>query len=207
MKLYNLEASYNSRKVRAVAEELGIELEIINPNVMKGEHKQPEFLAKNPNAVMPVLEDGDFILWESNAILLYLADTKPESMLSPKSVKQRADINRWLFWDSCNLNKTIGAVTYELVLKKYFKMGDPDMVKVEQGQKTLNNLGKILNTHLEKNEYVAGSLSVADLSLAADLAIRNLIGFNENDFPNLKSWLERIESRDSWKKSESEMKL
>ncbi len=202
MKLYDLNPSFNSRKVRAVAAELGLDLEIHQVDFMKGEHKQPDFLAKNPNGKMPVLEDGDFVLWESNAILSYLTDINPEATISPNTSRLKAEINRWLFWDACNLNKAVSTLFFEIILKPMFGAGQADQNKVESTRKDLYNLAGILNNHLANREYVAGPLSVADFSLAADLAVREHIGLNDTDYPNLKSWLERVEARDSWKKSE-----
>ncbi|MFN8671965.1 MAG: glutathione S-transferase family protein [Candidatus Sericytochromatia bacterium] len=203
MKLYNLEQSYNSRKVRATIHELGLDVEIIHPNVMQGEHKKPEMLLKNPNAKLPILEDGDFILWESHAIMSYLVAKAGDSNLSPKNIQHKAEINKWLFWDSCNLNQSISTLTFELVLKKYFSLGNPDQAKVEKTLETLKSQLKVLDSQLENKDYIADSLSIADFSLASDLAMRNLIGLDINNYPNVKSWLEKVESLDSWKKSES----
>src|SRR5262249_44646614 len=75
VKLYHFPSSPNCLKVRAVAYELGLELELATVNIFRGESRSPAFEALNPNGLVPVLIDGDFVLWESNAILTYLAST------------------------------------------------------------------------------------------------------------------------------------
>ncbi|HEX7438615.1 MAG TPA: glutathione S-transferase N-terminal domain-containing protein, partial [Caldimonas sp.] len=96
MKLYSSPISSNARKVRLAASMLGIPLELVNIDLGKGAQRTPEFLAINPMGRVPVLEDGDFVLTESAAIMAYLADAKPDSPLYPRDPKQRADVNRWL---------------------------------------------------------------------------------------------------------------
>ena len=83
MKLYNANLSPNAMRVRAVANELGIALEVIDVDLRSGGNRTKEFLALNPNGKVPVLVDGDFVLWESRAINAYLATTKPEHGLYP----------------------------------------------------------------------------------------------------------------------------
>src|SRR5688572_130763 len=102
MKLYDFPFSPNCRKVRAVAYELGIELATSRVDILKGEQRAPAFLAKNPNAKVPVLEDGDFILWESTAIMRYLA-AKSSSSLLPTEPRAGAEVDRWLSWGLAHL--------------------------------------------------------------------------------------------------------
>ena len=90
MKLYNANLSPNALRVRAVANELGIALEVIDVDLRSGGNRTKEFLALNPNGKVPVLVDGDFVLWESRAINAYLATMKPESGLYPADIRKRA---------------------------------------------------------------------------------------------------------------------
>src|SRR5689334_371466 len=99
MKLYFHPGSANARKARMAAALLNIDLDLQLVDVFAGAHKKPEYLAINPNGMVPTLDDGGFVLWESNAIAQYLASTKPNSDLFPSDIKTRADISRWQCWD------------------------------------------------------------------------------------------------------------
>ena len=200
-KLYELNRSPNSRKVRAVAQELGIELTLVPVNARAGENKTPEFLAKNPNGKLPVLEEGDFVLCESCAILSYLASLQPERGLFPTDPRQRADVERWLFWQTAHFSPAASKVGYERVLKPMLGRGEPDPKVVEEGLADFHRYAKVLDTCLAGKEYVAGRLSVADFALAAHLANREPAGLDIKPYPNLSAWLARIEARESWKKS------
>jgi len=100
MRLYFHPLSSNSRRVTMTAQQLGLELDLIVIDLLKSEHSDPEFLKFNPNGKVPLLEDGGFYLWESHAIMQYLADRCPGQDLYPREVRARADVNRWLFWSA-----------------------------------------------------------------------------------------------------------
>lgn len=102
MKLYDFPFSPNSRKVRAVAYELGIALETQRVDLLTGGQRSPEFLARNPNGRVPVLEDGDLILWESTAIIRYLA---AGSALLPAARRTAAEVDRWTAWQLAHLGR------------------------------------------------------------------------------------------------------
>src|ERR1700704_5873752 len=97
MKLYGFPPSPNTSKVRAVAAHIGVPLEFEIVDLTKGQSRTPDFLAINPNGRTPVLKDGDFTLWESNAIMQYVAGKK-KNTLWPDDARTRADITRWQCW-------------------------------------------------------------------------------------------------------------
>src|SRR6185503_16570220 len=103
MKIYDFPPTPNARKVRGVVYELGINPEFVIVNILQGGARTPEFLAKNPNGQMPVLEDGDFVLWESNAIMGYLAALHPEKNLLPTSPRGHAEVDQWQCWQLSRL--------------------------------------------------------------------------------------------------------
>ena len=98
MKLYFHPKSPNATAVLAVSYELGIALDLQEVNLPGGEQRQPAFLKINPNGKLPALQDGDFVLWESGAIIQYLAAQKPGNSLWPADNRVRADITRWQLW-------------------------------------------------------------------------------------------------------------
>src|SRR5574337_1935568 len=132
MKLYYSPLSSNSRKVRMVAALLDISLELHNVELPKGEQRTPQYLAINPMGKVPVLVDGDFVLPESAAIMIYLAESKPGNTLYPADRHARAEVNRWLFWAANHFSPAAVALVFEKFLKKKFFNGDdPDPVQVK----------------------------------------------------------------------------
>src|SRR5688500_4739585 len=126
MKLYGFPPSPNTWKVRAVAAHLGIPLELEFVDLTKGQHRTPEYLALNPTGRTPTLVDGDFRLWESNAIMQYLASQKPNSLF-PNDARMRADIMRWQSWQIAHGSKEgCEPLLFQRLVKKLFGMGPPD---------------------------------------------------------------------------------
>ena len=100
MRLYYHPLSSNSRRVTLTARHLGVDLEMIAVALESGAQKSTEYLSLNPNGRVPLLVDGDFTLWESHAIMQYLADVTPGQDIYPLDEQARADVNRWLFWSA-----------------------------------------------------------------------------------------------------------
>jgi glutathione S-transferase len=200
MKIYDFAASPNARKVRSVAYELGLTPEWVVVNIFKGENRSPEFLAKNPNGLIPVLEDGDLFLWESNAIINYLAAQRPEAGLLPADARARADVDRWMFWQSSHIGPAVVDVAYERVVRAM--MGHtPDEARIARGLTALESSCQLLDKHLAGKEFVAGKLSVADFAIASLLSLREMAGLPIGSFSNLMAWQSRIEGRPSFQKA------
>src|SRR5581483_10065129 len=109
LELYVFPPSPRAFKVLAVANHLGLDYTIQYVDLAKGEQSKPGYAALNPNMKMPTLKDGDFVLWESNAICHYLAEKKPEAGLLPASGQARADMLRWQFWDTAHWDPACAA--------------------------------------------------------------------------------------------------
>jgi glutathione S-transferase len=199
MKLYNLEMSPNSRKARAVIYELGLPVEIESLNVRDGKHKAPDYLKLNPNGKMPTLVDGDFTVWESNAILLYLASTAGK--LIPSDPRGRATVGQWLFWQSSHFGPATGKVTWERILKPMFGMGTPDEAAVANGTRDFESCLKVMEVALEKQDWIAGELSIADFSIAAWADFGMQAGLTLDKSPRAKAWFDRMNERESFRKS------
>ena len=100
MKIYADPITVNCRKVLAGLQFIGAPYELEHVDYFKGAQKEDPFVSLNPNASLPAMVDDDFVLWESNAILQYAADKLGNDAAYPKDLKTRADINRWLLWES-----------------------------------------------------------------------------------------------------------
>ena len=198
MKLYNANFSPNALRVRAVANELGIDLEIIDIDVMGGENKKADFIALNPNAKIPVLKDDDFVIWESRAINTYLASKKPEHGLYPDDQKARAMVDQWSNWQTIHLGPAMQKLSFERFLKAKFGMGDPDQTVIDAELKNVDQFLAVLEIGLEGKDWIAGQLSLADFALATTFMYRTQSDISLDDLPNVANWIERLESRKSW---------
>ena len=198
MKLYDFPFSPNSRKVRAVAYELGIALEHVPVDLLAGAQRAPAFLAKNPNGRVPVLEDGDFVLWESTAILRYLAQG---SALIPTERRAAADMDRWIAWQLAHLAPAMSKVAFEKIVKVLTKRGEPDQARIAEGTAEFAAMTKILDDALAGRDYVAGPLTLADFALAAHYSLASASGLDVRPFARVDSWLARVTARDSMKRA------
>ena len=198
MQLYNANFSPNALRVRAVALELGIDLDIIEVNVFGGETKTEDFLAMNPNAKIPVLNDDGFVIWESRAINTYLASKKPDHGLYPDDAKARAMVDQWANWQTIHLGPAMQKLSFERFLKAKFNMGEPDQSVIDAEVKNVDQFLAVLETGLEGKDWIAGALSLADFALATTFMYREQSDISLAAFPNVKNWIERLEARKSW---------
>ena len=198
MKLYDFPFSPNCRKVRAVAYELGVALEPVPVDLIKGEQRAPAFLARNPNGRVPVLEDGDLVLWESTAIMRYLATG---TALVPTDRRKAAEMDRWIAWQLAHLGPSMSKVAFERIVKKLTGRGTPDQARIDEGTAEFATLSAILDRALEGREYVAGPLTLADFALAAHYSLAQPAGLSLDAHPRVAAWLQRVCARDSMKRA------
>jgi len=203
MRLHYHPISTCSRRVLLMARHLGIDLDLVVVDLGKGEQHSPAFLQLNPNHVVPVLEHDGFVLWESYAIMQYLADLAPAQTLYPVEPRARADVNRWLFWCGQSFAPGIGILNWEHSIKKLVGAGTADPAQVALGEDKLKTAAKVLDDHLAGREWVAGdALSLADFALAAPLADEQRAKLPLAGFANLQRWLQRVRALDAWKRCE-----
>ena len=176
MLLYTFTITPNNRKVEAFVKHFGLDVDIHHVSFKDRETHSPEYLAINPMGKVPALVDGDFKLWESNAILTYLATKFPETNALPTDPQGRADADRWLHWQSCHLMPAMGAL-------KAAEDKDLD---------TLQPLLAILDQQLEGRDYVLGELSVVDFAIAAYLMTKLGRQLDYSGCPHVAAWRERV---------------
>ncbi len=201
MKLYQFALSPNCQKVVALAHEVGVPLETAAVDLFKGESRAPELLAKNPNGKLPILEDGDFVLWESNAMLGYIAAKADRTDLAPTTPRERADVERWLAWHNAHFGPAIGKVAFQRVVKKLGGLGAPDEAIVNQGIEEFTRTASVLEESLGTKEYLCGRLTIADFALATYAALTSSCGLDLQRYPRAKAWSDRMSARDSLKKT------
>ena len=201
MKLYQFPFSPNCQKVVAVAHEVGVPLELATVELFKGEARTPAMLAKNPNGKLPILEDGDFVLWESTAMLAYIAAKAGRVDLAPTTPRERAEVDRWTSWQGAHFGPAIRKVAFERIVKKAMGLGAPDESAVKAGIEEFAATASVLEQSLGAKEYVCGPLTIADFALAPYAALTASCGLDFDPYPKTKAWLGRMAARDSMKKT------
>jgi glutathione S-transferase len=203
MKLYADPITVNCRKVLAGFDLMGAPYELEHVDYFKGQQKEPAYTALNPMASLPALVDGDLVLWESNAILQYAADKIGNESVYPHDLKTRADINRWLLWESSSWFPSCYVFLVENCVKPLLG-GQADASVLSAQASQFHKLAGILNARLAENEWVAGTKgpTIADIALAAPAHLHGWQQLPLGDHPNLKRWLiDRVEKLASWNKT------
>jgi len=194
VKIYGPTASRAARALWIV-HELGIPFEHVAMEMK--DLKNADYLKVNPNGKVPALVDGDFKLFESMAINLYLAKRFNKEGFWPSSPEDQARCYQWSFWGMTEIEKPLLTILIDMF------MTAPDKRKPEavaEAQKTLPKPFAVLNAALEGHEYLLGSaFTVADLNLASILSWSKPIKYDFKPYPNAGAWLDRCLARPSYK--------
>jgi len=202
MRLHVFPPSPRAFKVLVVAHHLGIDYQLALCDLTKGDQKSASYTSLNPNQRMPALEDGDFKLWESNAIIQYLATKKPGSGLLPTDEQSRADVGRWQFWESTTWDPACAILVYERAIKRFFGGGAPDPVEVEKGLQRFHRAAKVLDAHLRGRTYVCGErLTVADFAIGADLTMAEPAQLPLEGYGEIRRWGETLAALPAWQRT------
>lgn len=201
MRLYHNPYSSNARRAVMTALHLKVPVELITVDLMDSGHRA-NLLRINPNSKIPVLEDGDFILWESCAIMQYLADRTPGQTIYPTDARARADVNRWLFWAAQHFAPAIGILTWENYIKGVIGLGDADPREVARGELQIAQFAAVLDQHLAQREWIVGdALTLADFTIAAPLMTTVRAKLPVLQYQNLQAWFARVQALDAWQKT------
>lgn len=186
-------ASINVRKVLWTLQELGLPFERIDAGLAYGHNHTPDYLAKNPNALVPLLEDGDFTLWESNAIVRYLCAKHGAPTLYPQDLRQRFDAERWMDWQQTTLNRAGGPAFIQWI-----------RTPAEQRQSAViaasvaatEPLLQMLDTHLATRPWMAGEhFTMADIPIGCEIHRWWGLPQPRPALPNLERWYAAILTR------------
>ena len=191
MKLYEF-APTRSIRARWTLQELGIDFESVVVNLQRGEHRRPEFLRLNPAGKLPVLVDGEVVLNESVAIVLYLAGKYPERGLLPTDVVTRAEVDRWLLFTVSELEQPLWRIARNTFV---YPEGQRLAADVPTASREFKEMAAVAESHLRGRQFVVGdTVTVADFVLAYTLDWGHeveLLG----DFPVLEAYVERMYAR------------
>jgi glutathione S-transferase len=191
MKLYGFPPTRSIRALWALRE-LGVDFEFIKVDLQKGEQRQPEFLALNPAAKLPVLVDGDFVLTESVAIVLYLAEKYPDKGLLPKGLIPRAEAHRWLLFTATELEQPLWRISRHTAL---YPKAKRIAAEVPIARDDFLDMAAVLEKHMEGRQFVVGdTVTVADLVAAYTLDWANELQLLA-ELPRLRSYMDRMYAR------------
>jgi len=197
IKIWGRNTSVNVQKVMWAVGELGLPHERIDVGGAFGKNREPAYLAMNPNGLVPTLEDGDFLLWESNSIVRYLAAKYGAGTLEPKDLQARARASSWMDWQLTVAHPPLTPVFWGLIRTPPEKR---DHAAIEAGKVKSLAAMKILDAQLAKSAYVAGdTLSMGDIPVALmAYRFRRLVPEREG-LDNLERWFTAIEQRPAFK--------
>jgi glutathione S-transferase len=191
MKLFEFPPT-RSIRVRWTLQELGVEFESVTVNMLKGEHHLPEFLKINPAGKLPALVDGELVLTESVAIVLYLAEKYPDKGLIPTGLRQRAELYRWLLFAATELEQPLWRIARQTSLYPEERRLPAD---VALAREDFAPMARVLEEHMNRRRFVVGdSVTVGDFVLAYTLDWANEAGLLEG-FPNLQAYVARMYAR------------
>ena len=189
-------ATPNGHKVSIALEELGLPYELHVLDLARGVQKEPWFLAINPNGRIPAIVDRDaedFAVFESGAILLYLAEKTGK--LLPQDPKRRSQAIQWLMFQMGGVGPMMGQAN---VFYRYFPEKIP--AAIERYQKEGRRLFEVLDGHLAHHEYLADEYSIADIATWPWVRIHDWSGISIEGLVHLQAWMARMEARPACQK-------
>jgi glutathione S-transferase len=189
LRLHDSAISGNSYKVRLLAAQLGIPLEIVPVDILAGESRTPAFLAMNPNGRTPVLEDDGFVLAESNAILAYLARG---TRFLPEERRAFGLVFQWLFFEQYSHEPFIATSRFHL----QHRPDTPERARLLADRREGGGAAlRVMERHLATHDFFVGDYGIADVALFAYTHVSDEGGFPLDDFAAIRGWLERVRSQ------------
>ena len=193
LRIWGRANSINVQKVLWCCEELDISYQRVDLGGPFGGNREPEYLRLNPNGLVPTISDDGFVLWESNAVVRYLAAKHGMGLLCPEGLAQRADADRWMDWQMGTLWASLRPAFIGLVRTPPHQRDRASIATAIS--KTADNL-TILDTHLAGRDYVAGpAFTMADIPLGATAYRWFGLDIERPPMPDLEAWYERLCAR------------
>jgi glutathione S-transferase len=193
LKLWGRISSINVRKVVLAAQLLEVPFERIDAGAAFGITNTPQYRARNPNALVPMLEDDDFVLWESNAIVRYLCARHPQGGLYPQDLRARFDAERWMDWQQTTLNGAGRGAFIQLVRTPEDQR---NLQVIAVSQAATESLLALLDAHLAQRPFMAGErLTMADIPIACEMHRWWGLPLRHAEHPHLRRWYEGLRQR------------
>ena len=197
LKIWGRTNSVNVKKALWCAEELGLQYQRIDAGLKFGVVDTPEYRRMNPNGLVPTIEDDAFVLWESHAIVRYLAAKHGAGSLWPGDPRQRADADRWMDW-AFTFQAAFRPVFWGLIRTPPEKR---DGAAIEDGRLKSGKLLDILDDVLAGRRYVAGeSLTMGDIPMGCHVQLWMRLPIDRPRHPHLEAWFARLLERPAYRK-------
>jgi glutathione S-transferase len=199
MKIYADPITANCRKVLAGLKLMNVPYELVHVDYFTAQQKTDWYKAVNPNESVPSMVDGDFTLWESNAILAYAADKHGKAAYYPTDLKTRADIHRWMQWEGSAWFPSAYIYLVENCVKPLLN-AEPDPKVLADQAANFHKLADILDSRLAKSEWLCGAnVTLADIVCAAPMHLHSFQKLPLAAHPNLQRWMtQKVEKLSCW---------
>lgn len=194
LRLWGRLTSINVRKVVWTLQEIGVPFERTDAGLSHGVVDTPDYAARNPNRLVPLLDDAGFILWESNVIVRYLcARYAPADTLYPQALQPRFDAERWMDWQQTTLNRA-GSPAFVQLFRVPAERRQPALI--EASQRDMAPLLAMLDAHLARQPWIGGArFGMADIPIACDIHRWWNLPLPRPSTPCLQDWYDRILAR------------
>jgi glutathione S-transferase len=198
LKIWGRATSSNVQKVLWCCAELGIEYERVDLGGPFGGNQDLEYLAMNPNGLVPTVKDGDLVLWESNTICRYLCTVRNGKELYPKDPGARTHVERWMDWQLSSIGPPMGTLLYGLIRTPPEQR---DYAAVEAARRKALGAWTIVDDALKDRPYLAGpNLTLAEITMGTLVYRWHAFSIERPSLKNLKAWYERMRQRSAFKK-------
>jgi glutathione S-transferase len=198
MRIYWIKAQA-PRRVLALAKHLAIEAEFVEIDLMAGGLKTTRYAALNPNMKAPTMVDGDRVLWEASAIMAYLCIKAKSDMWPTHDPAEQVEVLRWLSWNDCHWQPSVGPFYFEHIVKATFGMAPPNRESLKSKVPDLVRFAQVLDAHLARRTHVAcDRLTIADFQLASMASYWRESEMPLEQFPNIVRWIDDLMQIPAW---------
>lgn len=187
------------RRVLALVKYLQLDADFIELDLKGGGLRTPDFTALNPNQKVPTLVDGERVIWESSAIMVYLCGKSGSDLWPAADVAEQVEVLRWLSWNDGHWSPAVAPFYFEHVVKTTFGFGTADSELLSASLPGFHKFARVLDHHLAARPYVAcGRLTIADFQLASMATDWHRSEMPMNDYPHIVRWINALEQIPAW---------